>query len=131
MHQLASATVANHLCQWPMLLMLYPRHAFTPTIADLQSPTVMLPHACASLSAPYHAYTPAVPFPYRYVSLPATPCLHSTILMLPHAHLIPSTSYHAYAPAAPYRYASPQHPMSALKYPYATTNLPHSSLCLP
>ncbi|MBW0465014.1 hypothetical protein O181_004729 [Austropuccinia psidii MF-1] len=112
-----------------MLLMLYPRHASTTTIADLQSPTLTLPHACAILSAPYHAYTPEVPLnilplphshvilsaayhdyaptaPYRYVSLLATPSPHSTILMLPHAHLIPSAAYHAYAPTAPYRYAS-------------------------
>ncbi|MBW0462388.1 hypothetical protein O181_002103 [Austropuccinia psidii MF-1] len=91
MHKLASATVSNHLGQQPRLLMLYPRHASTPTIADLQLPTLTLPHACAILSTPYHAYTPAVPYrcvqpPHLMSTLkhpPTSTCLCNSLSFLP------------------------------------------------
>ncbi|MBW0550835.1 hypothetical protein O181_090550 [Austropuccinia psidii MF-1] len=130
MHQLASATVSNHLCQWPMLLTLYPRHASTPTIADLKALTLTLPHACAIVSTPYHAYTHKICVPPPpHVRTQTSLCFHTpssfflllTMIMLPlrpidmcpldHPYtstrrLILSTIYHAYTPTVPSIYYS-------------------------
>ncbi|MBW0462387.1 hypothetical protein O181_002102 [Austropuccinia psidii MF-1] len=67
---------------------------------------INLPYASTCppvLSAPYHAYAPAVP--HRYAS-PTTPCPPLTILMLPPTQFILSSIYHAHAAAVPSIYDS-------------------------
>ncbi|MBW0475671.1 hypothetical protein O181_015386 [Austropuccinia psidii MF-1] len=100
-----------------------------PPTSCLPSNILPLPHACVILSYSYHAYAPAAP--YRYVSLPSTPCLQSTMLMLLHARPFFPLLNMLTLLLFPIDMHPPRNPMSSLAHLYASTHPIHSLRPLP